>query len=67
MLVLPGPGLVTIALGLSILGREHAWAAALERRGRTRVAAAVRRARPTTTPRQAPRDPAAAEGLDEAA
>lgn len=67
MLVLPGPGLVTIALGLSILGREHAWAAALERRARARVAAAVRRARPATTRCQAPRDPVEAEGLDEAA
>jgi hypothetical protein len=46
MLVLPGPGLVTIALGLSLLGREHAWAAALEQRARARVTAAVRRARP---------------------
>jgi hypothetical protein len=45
MLVLPGPGLVTIALGLSLLGREHAWAAALERRARARVAAAARRVR----------------------
>ena len=47
MLVLPGPGLVTIALGLSLLGREHAWAAALEQRVRDRVRATVRRARPT--------------------
>ena len=39
MLVLPGPGLVTIALGLSILGREHAWAAALEDRVRARLRA----------------------------
>ncbi len=45
MLVLPGPGLVTIALGLSLLGREHAWAAALERRVRHRVATAARRVR----------------------
>jgi hypothetical protein len=43
MLVLPGPGLVTIALGLSLLGREHAWAAALEQRARARLASVVHR------------------------
>lgn len=49
MLVLPGPGLVTIALGLSLLGREHEWAAALERRVRARVATAARRVRDVGT------------------
>jgi hypothetical protein len=29
MLVLPGPGLVTIALGLGLLGQEYTWAARL--------------------------------------
>lgn len=53
MLVLPGPGLVTIALGLSLLGREHAWAAALEQRARARLAAAARRVR-RPGPRPAP-------------
>ena len=36
MLVLPGPGLVVIALGFAVLGTEYAWAAAaLERTKRT--------------------------------
>ncbi len=36
MLVLPGPGLVVIAIGFAILGTEYAWAAAaLERTRRT--------------------------------
>ena len=46
MLVLPGPGLVTIALGLSLLGREHTWAAALEQRIRVRLVAAAQRVAP---------------------
>ena len=41
MLVLPGPGLVTIALGFGILGREYTWAA--------RVSASVRARIVTTT------------------
>jgi UPF0716 family protein affecting phage T7 exclusion len=47
MLVLPGPGFVTIAIGLSVLGREHAWAAALEHRVRQRIAATARRVVPS--------------------
>lgn len=36
MLVLPGPGIVVIAIGFAILGTEYAWAAAaLERTKRT--------------------------------
>jgi hypothetical protein len=36
MLVLPGPGIIVIALGFAILGTEYAWAAAaLERTKRT--------------------------------
>ena len=36
MLVLPGPGIVVIALGFAVLGTEYAWAAAaLERTKRT--------------------------------
>lgn len=45
MLVLPGPGLVTIALGFSVLGREHAWAARWEQRVRDRIRAAAHRVR----------------------
>ena len=69
MLVLPGPGLVTIALGLSLLGREHAWAAALERRARARITAAVRRARPTVVALgpEARRAPDRRDRLDRAA
>lgn len=36
MLVLPGPGILVVALGFAILGTEYAWAAAaLERTRRT--------------------------------
>lgn len=42
MLVLPGPGLVTIALGFGILGREFAWATRVNGRVRDRVVAAGR-------------------------
>ena len=36
MLVLPGPGIIVIAIGFAILGTEYAWAAAaLERTKRT--------------------------------
>jgi hypothetical protein len=36
MLVLPGPGILVVALGFAILGTEYAWAAtALERTKRT--------------------------------
>jgi hypothetical protein len=44
MLVLPGPGLVTIAVGLGVLGREYAWAARADRRVRARVRAVAVRA-----------------------
>src|SRR5688500_19900425 len=40
MLVLPGPGILVIALGFAVLGTEYAWAAAaLERTKRTAAAA----------------------------
>lgn len=36
MLVLPGPGILVVALGFAVLGTEYAWAAAaLERTKRT--------------------------------
>ena len=38
MLVLPGPGLVVIPLGLAILGLEFAWARAWLRKVKTRTA-----------------------------
>jgi uncharacterized protein (TIGR02611 family) len=37
MLVLPGPGLVTIVLGFGVLGREFAWAARVTARVRDRL------------------------------
>jgi len=45
MLVLPGPGLVTIALGLGLLGREYTWAARLHDHVRGRLLAAGRTVR----------------------
>jgi uncharacterized protein (TIGR02611 family) len=41
MLVLPGPGLVVIPLGLAILGLEFAWARAWLRKVKTRTAVVV--------------------------
>ncbi len=38
MLILPGPGLVVIPLGLAILGLEYAWARVWLRKVRTRTA-----------------------------
>ena len=45
MLVLPGPGIVTIALGVGLMGRELRWAWVLkvERRLRNAVRRAARR------------------------
>ena len=45
MLVLPGPGLLTIALGLGFLGREYTWAARLHDDVRARLVAAGRTVR----------------------
>jgi hypothetical protein len=45
MLVLPGPGLLTIVLGLGLLGREFPWAARLHGQVRTRLADAARAVR----------------------
>jgi len=40
MLVLPGPGILVVAVGFAILGTEYAWAAAaLERTKRTAASA----------------------------
>ena len=49
MIVLPGPAIVVIPLGLAILGSEFAWARRIVRRGRVFVG---RRVRPKV-PRQA--------------
>ena len=61
MLVLPGPGILVVALGFAILGTEYAWAAralehtkrGAERAGRVAVQSAsgrVRRRRPSGGP-----------------
>jgi len=41
MLVLPGPGLVVIPLGLAILGIEYAWARAWLRKVKSRTAVVI--------------------------
>ena len=46
MIVLPGPAIVVIPLGLAILGSEFAWARRIIRRGRVFVG---RRVRPKVT------------------
>jgi hypothetical protein len=46
MLVLPGPGLLTMALGFGLLGKEYPWAARVYARIQARVAAAKRAVRP---------------------
>lgn len=45
MLVLPGPGILVIALGFAILGTEYAWAAAALERTKRGAAQAGRIAR----------------------
>lgn len=43
MLVLPGPGILVVALGFAVLGTEYAWAAiAFERTKRTAAQAGTR-------------------------
>ena len=69
MFVLPGPGILVVALGFAILGTEYAWAAAAlektkvaaEKAGRVAKVAVkstagkvVRRRRPTDAPVDAP-------------
>jgi uncharacterized protein (TIGR02611 family) len=61
MLVLPGPGLVVIPLGLAILGLEFAWARHWLRKARERAqgiitgrAATAQRASETTAARNSP-------------
>jgi hypothetical protein len=54
MLVLPGPGILVIALGFAVLGTEYAWAAAaLERTKHTAARAGIMaRERATTIGRR---------------
>lgn len=47
MLVLPGPGIIVIALGFAVLGTEYAWAAAALERTKTKAAQAGRSAQGT--------------------
>jgi uncharacterized protein (TIGR02611 family) len=46
MLVLPGPGIVVIIVGLAILATEFAWAEVLLIRARERAARLARKLRP---------------------
>jgi hypothetical protein len=48
MLVLPGPGILVIALGFAVLGTEYAWAAAALERTKHTAARAGTIARDTT-------------------
>jgi hypothetical protein len=46
MLVLPGPGVLTLALGFGLLGKEYTWAARTYERIQARIATAGRALRP---------------------
>ncbi len=46
LLVLPGPGVPLVLVGLAVLGREQPWARRLEVRIRAGAARLVRRVRP---------------------
>jgi hypothetical protein len=46
LLVLPGPGVALMLVGLAVVGREQPWARRLEAGIRTRTARLVRRIRP---------------------
>lgn len=43
MIVLPGPAIIVIPLGLAILGSEYAWARRVMRRGRVFVGRKIQR------------------------
>ena len=45
MLVLPGPGIVVVALGFAVLGTEYAWAARALERTKSAAARAGKRGR----------------------
>lgn len=45
LLVLPGPGILVVALGFAVLGTEYAWAAAALERTKGAAAKAGRKAR----------------------
>jgi hypothetical protein len=50
LLVLPGPGIPLVIVGLGILGRRHAWARSAAHRIRTRAAKLADRVRPKRPP-----------------
>jgi len=50
LLVLPGPGIPLVIVGLGILGRRHEWARSAAQRIRTRAAKWVDRVRPKRPP-----------------
>jgi hypothetical protein len=49
MLVLPGPGILVVALGFAVLGTEYAWAAAAFERTKSLATTSGRIARDTVT------------------
>ena len=57
LLVLPGPGIPFVLVGLGILGRRHAWARSAAHKIRVRTAKFVDRVRPKRG--AAPKEPAA--------
>ena len=50
LLVLPGPGIPLVVVGLGILGRRHEWARSAAHKIRTRAARWVDRVRPKRAP-----------------
>ncbi len=50
LLVLPGPGIPFVLVGLGILGRRHAWARSAAHKIRVRTAKWVDRVRPKRAP-----------------
>jgi putative membrane protein len=61
MIVLPGPALVVIPLGLAILGVEYAWARRWLRKVKARTSAIVARVRNTTRKPDLPVEPTGSE------
>ena len=63
LLVVPGPGLITIALGLSILASECVWARQILKRFSQRLSFLRMRRRPFCSPRDRTSKPRLIQGL----
>ena len=63
LLVVPGPGLITIALGLSILAPECVWARQILKRFRQRLSFFRMLARPFCSPSDRTSKPRSSQGL----